>query len=68
MEYPLSRQVDDLYRYLVSQSVSDSLARIADPLPRKTSFSASFGLEEQVLPHFIFTHLIAWLRPAGRCC
>ena len=55
MEYPLAGQVDDLRRYLVGQSVPDTLALIADHFPGQASFSTSFGLEDQILTHFIFT-------------
>lgn len=56
MEYPLAGLVDDLRRYLVDQSVPDILALIADHFPGKASFSTSFGLEDQILTHFIFTN------------
>ena len=56
MEYPLTGQVDDLRRNLVGRSVPDTLARIADLFPGQASFSTSFGLEDQILTHFIFTH------------
>ncbi|WP_426059793.1 phosphoadenylyl-sulfate reductase [Hymenobacter sp. B1770] len=56
MENPLAGLVDDLSRYLVGQSVPEALAMIADHFPGKASFSTSFGLEDQILTHFIFTH------------
>ncbi|WP_046245075.1 phosphoadenylyl-sulfate reductase [Hymenobacter terrenus] len=53
MELPLAGLVEDLRRYLVGQSVPDTLAMIADHFPGKASFSTSFGLEDQIITHFI---------------
>jgi phosphoadenosine phosphosulfate reductase len=54
MELPLTGLVDDLRRYLAGHSVPDALALIANHFPGTASFSTSFGLEDQILTHFIF--------------
>ncbi|NVO32297.1 phosphoadenylyl-sulfate reductase [Hymenobacter lapidiphilus] len=46
--------VDDLRRYLVGQSVSETLTLLAEHFPGTASFSTSFGLEDQIITHFIF--------------
>jgi phosphoadenosine phosphosulfate reductase len=56
MENPLAGRVDDLRRYLVGQSVPEILALIADHFPGKSSFSTSFGLEDQIITHHIFSN------------
>ena len=56
MEFPFTGLVNDLRGYLAGQSVPDTLALIADHFPGTASFSTSFGLEDQILTHFIFEH------------
>ncbi|WP_201986017.1 phosphoadenylyl-sulfate reductase [Hymenobacter rubidus] len=46
--------VDDLRRYLVGQPVPEILSLLADHFPGTASFSTSFGLEDQIITHFIF--------------
>ena len=52
------RQVDDLRRHLPERSVPETLALLADRFPGQVSFSTSFGLEDQILSHFIFEHAL----------
>ena len=54
MESPLAGQVEDLRRYLAGHSVPETLALLADRFPGRVSFSTSFGLEDQIISHFIF--------------
>ena len=54
MELPLPGLVDGLRRNLAGHSVPDALALIANQFPGTASFSTSFGLEDQILTHFIF--------------
>ncbi len=54
MDASLDAQVDDLRRYLPGQSVPETLALLADHFPGRVTFSTSFGLEDQLLTHFIF--------------
>ncbi|GAC1382102.1 MAG: phosphoadenylyl-sulfate reductase [Hymenobacter sp.] len=56
MELSLQSQVEDLRRYLPEHSVPEALALLADRFPGQVSFSTSFGLEDQILSHFIFEH------------
>jgi phosphoadenosine phosphosulfate reductase len=48
--------VDDLRRQLAGRSALEALAYVADAFPGKAVFSTSFGLEDQILSHLIFTH------------
>ena len=54
MVLPLESQVTDLRRYLPECSVPETLALLADHFPGRVSFSTSFGLEDQIITHFIF--------------
>ena len=54
MSLPLESQVTDLRRYLPECSVPETLALLADHFAGRVSFSTSFGLEDQIISHFIF--------------
>ncbi len=54
MELPIQELVDDLRRFVPQHSVPETLALLAERYPGKVSFSTSFGLEDQILTHFIF--------------
>jgi phosphoadenosine phosphosulfate reductase len=54
MELPLTGLVDDLRHYMPEHSVLETLTRVANQYPGKVTFSTSFGLEDQILSHFIF--------------
>ncbi|MBU6120603.1 phosphoadenylyl-sulfate reductase [Hymenobacter siberiensis] len=54
MAFPLESQVADLRRYLPECSAPETLALLADHFPGRVSFSTSFGLEDQIITHFIF--------------
>ena len=56
MALPLESPVADLRRYLPGPSVPETLALLADHFPGRVSFSTSFGLEDQIISHFIFEH------------
>ena len=49
-------RVEDLRRQLAGRSARDALALVVDTFPGKAVFSTSFGLEDQVITHLIFTH------------
>ena len=54
MALPLESQVESLRRYLPECSVPETLALLADHFAGRVSFSTSFGLEDQLITHFIF--------------
>ncbi|RZK22492.1 MAG: phosphoadenylyl-sulfate reductase, partial [Hymenobacter sp.] len=54
MALPIQELVDDLRRFVPQHSVPETLALLAERFPGKVSFSTSFGLEDQILTHFIF--------------
>ena len=54
MALPLESQVADLRRYLPECSAPETLALLADHFAGRVSFSTSFGLEDQIITHFIF--------------
>ena len=54
MALPLESQVADLRRYLPEYSVPETLALLADHFAGRVCFSTSFGLEDQIITHFIF--------------
>ncbi|QKG53182.1 phosphoadenylyl-sulfate reductase [Hymenobacter sp. BRD67] len=56
MDAIIQARVDDLRRYLPEHSVPETLALLADHFPGRVSFSTSFGLEDQLISHFIFEH------------
>ena len=56
MESAIQAQVDDLRRFVPAHSVPETLALLAERFPGQVSFSTSFGLEDQILTHFIFEH------------
>ena len=56
MEASLAGLVDSLRRYVAEHPVPEVLALLADHFPGQVVFSTSFGLEDQLLSHFIFTH------------
>ena len=56
MDATLEAQVDDLCRYLPGHSVPETLTLLADHFPGRATFSTSFGLEDQLITHFIFEH------------
>ncbi|QDA61811.1 phosphoadenylyl-sulfate reductase [Hymenobacter jejuensis] len=56
MQVALEGLVEDLRHRLAGQSVTDTLELIADHFPDKVAFSTSFGLEDQILTHLIFSH------------
>jgi phosphoadenosine phosphosulfate reductase len=51
--YPVEL-VDDLRHYLPEHSAPETLAMLADRFAGHLSFSTSFGLEDQIISHFIF--------------
>ena len=48
--------VQDLRRQVAGRSALETLAYVAETFPEKAVFSTSFGLEDQVVSHLIFTH------------
>lgn len=48
--------VHDLRQQLAGRTALETLTYVADAFPGKTVFSTSFGLEDQILTHLIFTH------------
>ena len=54
MDSSLESQVGDLGEYAAGHSVPELLALLADHFPGRVTFSTSFGLEDQVISHFIF--------------
>ena len=56
MELAPKVRVDDLRQELAGLSAPEILARVAHAFPGKAVFSTSFGLEDQIITHLIFTH------------
>lgn len=56
MEFTLEGQVAHLRRFQATHSPLETLALLADHFPGRVSFSTSFGLEDQILTHLIFSH------------
>ena len=56
MELSPSELVDDLRHYLPEHSVLETLTMLADRFAGRLTFSTSFGLEDQIISHFIFEH------------
>ncbi len=48
--------VTDLRRQLAGRPALETLALVAETFPGKAVFSTSFGLEDQIITHLIFTH------------
>lgn len=49
-------RVEDLRQQLAGRSALDTLALVAESFPGQAVFSTSFGLEDQIVTHLIFTH------------
>ncbi|GAA4363273.1 phosphoadenylyl-sulfate reductase [Hymenobacter saemangeumensis] len=47
--------VDDLRRQLAGRTAAETLAFVAEAFPGKAVFSTSFGLEDQIITHLIFS-------------
>ena len=56
MDLPPAALVDDLRHYLPQHSVLETLTMLAEHFGDNATFSTSFGLEDQIISHFIFEH------------
>ena len=56
MEVSLTELVDDLHHFLPEHSVLEALTMLAERYSGQVIFSTSFGLEDQIISHFIFEH------------
>jgi phosphoadenosine phosphosulfate reductase len=54
MDSSSNKLVEDLRTYLPEHSIPEALALLADHFPGRIAFSTSFGLEDQIISHFIF--------------
>lgn len=48
--------VPDLHQQLAGRTAPDVLTHVAEQFPGKAIFSTSFGLEDQIITHLIFSH------------
>jgi phosphoadenosine phosphosulfate reductase len=56
MQLPSEARVEDLRHELAGRSAVEILTYAASLFPGKAIFSTSFGIEDQIISHLIFTH------------